>query len=126
MPASLDGQPIFGTAVRMTTPINPVAMQVSPRPGLNGMPSIPLGQRGAVTMVAGLLSGVNPADYANAESLFFNFYDGLPHVLIDTLGRTWNNVVLESFEPDQGRIRQSPGGVYFREYKAKFNHLTTS
>lgn len=117
---------IFGANVRMSTALNPVERQENPFPGLNGVQSLPMGQRGAVTVAHGLLVGSNPANLAFAEALFFSFYDGLAYVLVDTLGRTWNNVVLEGFEPDPTRIRQAPSGAYFREYSARFRHLTNS
>lgn len=123
---SFGGTSIFGDNVKMATALNPVERQENPFPGLSGVQSLPMGQRGGVTIALGLLTGSTAPNYAVAEALFFSFYDGLAYDLIDTLGRTWANVVLDSFEPQGDRIRQSPSGVYFREYVARFKHLTNS
>ena len=120
--ASFGGTNIFGTAVSMATADNPRERQLNAFFGLSGLESLDGGLRGRNTHAAGLLYGTSPAALASAESLFRSFNDGVARHLVDTLGVTWPGVCLVSFQP-QGRIRQSPGGVLFRNYKARFLHL---
>lgn len=120
--ASFGGTAIFGTAISMSTVDNPREKQLNAFFGLSGLESLDGGSRGRVTHVTGLLYGSSPSFLASAESVFRSFNDGVAHVLIDTLGVTWASVRLESFQP-QGRVRQSPGGILFRSYTARFLHL---
>jgi hypothetical protein len=119
---SFGGTNIFGAAVSMVTSDNPRANQLNAFFGLSGLESLDGGGRGRVTDVTGLLYGNLPASLSAAESLFRSFNDGVSRPLVDTLGMTWPNVRLQSFRP-QGRIRQSPAGVLFRAYQARFLHL---
>jgi hypothetical protein len=106
----------------MNTADNPRERQLNSFFGLSGLESLDGGLRGRVTQVSGLLYGNSPAALAAAESQFRTFNDGVARTLVDTLGITWTNVCLEAFQP-QGRIRQSPSGILFRAYKARFLHL---
>lgn len=120
--ASFGGVNVFGTAVSMSTADNPREKQLNAFFGLSGLESLDGGSRGRVTHVTGLLYGNSPASLASAEALFRSFNDGVARPLVDTLGMTWTSVRLESFRP-QGRVRQSPAGMLFRSYKARFLHL---
>jgi hypothetical protein len=120
--ASFGGVNIFGTAVSMSTSDNARANQLNAYFGLSGLESIDGGARGRTTSVSGLLYGSSPASLAATESQFRSFNDGVTRPLVDTLGTTWLNVRLQMFQP-QGRIRQSPSGILFRAYKARFFHL---
>ena len=120
--ASFGGSNIFGYAVSMITTDNPRENQINAFFGLSGLESLDGGSRGRVTHASGLLAGDSAAALASAESLFRSFNDGMVRTLIDTLGVVWLNVRLESFQP-QGRVRQSPAGVLFRAYNARFLHL---
>jgi hypothetical protein len=113
---------IFGTAVSMTTADNPRENQLNAFFGLSGLESLDGGMRGRVTYVTGLLYGASPPALAAAEAGFRSFNDGVARPLVDTLGTTWPSVRLQFFQP-QGRVRQSPAGVLFRSYKARFLHL---
>jgi hypothetical protein len=119
---SFGGNNIFGTAVSMVTSDNPRANQINAFFGLSGLESLDGGMRGRVTLATGLLYGTSPASLASAEGLFRSFNDGAARMLVDTLGASWPNVCLISFQP-QGRVRQSPTGVLFRSYQARFLHL---
>ena len=122
---SLDGQPIFGAACQMTTSDNPRGQQENAFPGLNGLESLDLGLRGRFTTCEGRLYGNsnNLSDLAAAQEIFRSFNDGNTHVLVDTLGLTWLNVKLVSFEP-QGKAVFSQQLGYSRRYTARFLHLT--
>src|SRR5438067_2091534 len=110
MMASFGGVSLFGTSVSMSTADNPRERQLNAFFGLGGLERLDGGSRGRVTQVTGLLYGNSPYALAAAESLFRSFNDGVARPLVDTLGSTWANVCLESFQP-QGRIRQSPAGI---------------
>ena len=73
--------------------------------------------RGRVTRATGLLYGASPVLLAANEAQFRSFNDGIARVLVDTLGGIWQRRLL-SFQP-QGRVRQSPYGVFFRSYQAR-------
>jgi hypothetical protein len=120
--ASFGGVNIFGTAVSMVTADNPREKQINAFFGLSGLETLDGGSRGRITRVTGLLFGQSPVLLASAEALFRSFNDGTTRTLIDTLGASWPNVRLESFEP-LGRIRQSPAGLLLRSYQARFLHL---
>lgn len=120
--ASFGGLNLFGTAVSMVTSDNPRETQLNAYFGLSGLESLDGGLRGRFTHVTGLLYGSSSFALAAAESLFRSYNDGVTRPLIDTLGVTWQSVRLDSFQP-QGRVRQSPSGVLFRSYTARFLHL---
>ena len=120
--ASFGGLNLFGTAVSMVTSDNPREKQLNAYFGLSGLESLDGGLRGRFTHVTGLLYGPSPIALASAESLFRSFNDGVTRSLTDTLGVTWPSVRLDSFQPI-GRVRQSPSGVLFRSYTARFLHL---
>jgi hypothetical protein len=119
---SFGGVNIFGTAVTMSTIDQPRAKQVNSFFGLSGLEALDGGARGRFTDVSGLLYGASPALLAAAETTFRSFDDGVARLLVDSLGTSWQNACLESFRP-MGRVRQSPFGVYFRAYRARFLHL---
>jgi hypothetical protein len=120
--ASFGGVNIFGTAVSIVTADNPREKQINAYFGLSGLESLDGGLRGRVTHITGLLYGNSALLLAAVEAQFRSFNDGIARTLVDTLGTSWPNVRLESFQP-QGRVRQSPSGVLFRAYQARFLHL---
>ena len=119
---SYGGVNIFGASVTMSTVDSPREKQVNSFFGLSGLETLDGGSRGRVTEVGGILYGAGPAALAGAETTFRSFDDGVSRVLVDSLGAAWRNVVLQSFRP-MGRVRQSPFGVFFRAYRARFLHL---
>jgi hypothetical protein len=119
---SFGGANIFGTAVSMSTTDHPRVTQVNAYFGLNGLESLDGGMRGRVTYVTGLLLGSSPVGLASAEGLFRSFNDGIARILVDNFGTAWPSVRLDLFQP-RGRVRQSPHGVFFRTYQARFFHL---
>jgi hypothetical protein len=120
--ASYGGVFIFGTAVSMNTADNPRENQLNAFFGLSGLESLDGGMRGRVTHVTGLLYGASAGFLAANEAQFRSYNDGIARTLVDTLGGIWPNVRLVSFQP-QRRVRQSPYGVFFRSYQARFLHL---
>ena len=119
---SYGGVNIFGTAVTMSTADNPRETQVNSYFGLSGLETLDGGLRGRYTLVAGLLFGSSAPALASAEGLFRSYNDGIARVLVDQFGASWPSVRLESFQP-WGRVKQSPHGIFFRPYHARFLHL---
>jgi hypothetical protein len=120
--ASYGGIDIFGTAVSMSTADNPRETQLNAYFGLSGLESLDGGMRGRATHASGLLFGNSSLILVAAEAQFRSYNDGVARTLVDTMGGIWPNVFLVSFQP-QGRVRQSPYGVFFRTYEARFLHL---
>lgn len=120
--ATFNGDPIFGFLKTMTTVINPRAFQSNAYPAQNGTEELDNGLRGKFTTCAGLLFGDGPAGLAQAEAIFNSYYDGVPYVLVDNLGTSWDFVKLESFTPT-GRVTRDAYNVYRRHYEARFRHL---
>jgi hypothetical protein len=119
---SYGGVNIFGVSVTMSTADHPREKQVNSFFGLSGLETLDGGSRGRITEVSGILYGPTAGALAGSESTVRSYSDGLTRNLVDSLGTTWLNVRLESFQPT-GRVRQSPQGVYFRTYRARFFHL---
>ncbi len=119
---SFGGVNIFGSAVIMTTSVNPRRSQINAFFGVNGLEAIDGGSRGATTFSSGLLYGSSAPGLAAAEALFRSFDDGIPRTLVDTFGTPWAGVRLQSFQP-WGRVKQSPYGYFFRPYQGRFLHL---
>ena len=119
---SYGGVNFFGTAVTMNTADHPREKQINSYFGLSGLETLDGGSRGRVTSATGVLLGATLGELAAAESTFRSYSDGTTRNLVDSLGTTWANVRLESFQPI-GRVRQSPYGIFFRSYRAHFLHL---
>ena len=119
------GSSIFGRSVKFVTEDLNLERQENAFPGLNGVESLTVGERGLYTNVTGLLVGATASDLGTAESTFRSYRDGIARTLVDSYSASWSNVVLESFNP-QGRIRQDPSYGYLRPYSARFRHLTSS
>jgi hypothetical protein len=123
--ATLDGYPIFGGAVSMMTADNTRDRQKNIYVGINGIEALDQGLHGRYTTVSGRFvetaGGVGAI--ASAEAAFRGFNDGQTHTLVDTMGTTWLNVMLESFEP-QGKVELWGNGYTSRRYTARFLHLT--
>jgi hypothetical protein len=121
---SYGGAPIFGFAVTMATGDYELRRQENEFPGISGVESLTLGASGLFTEVDGTLAGSGSAGLAAAEGTFRSYKDGVARVLVDNYGESWGNVVLDTFQP-QGRVKQDPGGNFFRSYKSRFRHLTS-
>ena len=122
--ATFGGVAIFGSKVVMQAGvINPPAVQQNTYPGQNGTEELGMGLRGGYTLVSGCLGGSGPGGLAAAEAVFRSFYDDRAYTLVDTLGVSWDWVKLESFQPT-GRVYRDPYGNCYRDYTAKFRHIT--
>lgn len=119
---SFGGAAIFGRGVSMATQDNPLERQENAFPGLDGVESLTLGQRGRFTVVTGVLFGALASDLESAEATFRSYNDGVARTLVDSYGGSWDYALLETFEP-QGRIFQDGYYGYGRRYVARFRHL---
>lgn len=120
---SLDGQQIFGAAVRMQVIANPSESQVNTFFGVDGMTNVWGGSRGRTIMVEGLLYAPDIATLNAAETLFMSFNDFKARTLVDTRGRPWPNVVFKGeFAPDPMGPLAILGG-WGLPYKAIFRGL---
>ena len=121
--ASYGGASIFGTGLSMATAQTPREAQINAFFGVNGLECLDGGARGRVTFARGLLIGNSALELNLAENLFRSFHDGQARMLVDNMGNTWPDVRMLAFLP-VGRVRQSPSGVFFRPYVARFLHLS--
>lgn len=103
--ATLDGQFVFGVAVRISHTPFQNAHQIAEFAGLNGKLSTFMGTRGRTFAVEGLFVGETAEDCVAAEAVIRSFADGLTHTLVDTYDRVWANMVIF-----RGEIQNGPGG----------------
>ena len=95
--ATFGGVAIFGSKVVMQAGvINPPAVQQNTYPGQNGTEELSMGLRGGYTLVSGCLGGSGPGGLAAAEAVF----------------------------RPTGRVYRDPYGNCYRDYTAKFRHIT--
>lgn len=120
--SSYGGAEIFGLAVQWSTTNNPRELQLNSFFGVDGLESLDGGSRGRTTLVAGVLRAPDSASLASIENNFRSLQDGAARTLVDGSGTTWEEVILENFQP-QGRVRRAADGVAFRPYRARFLHL---
>lgn len=124
-----DGNSIFGLAVRIQVEPNPTAQQIDAFFGVNGNIALFGGARGTMFLIDGVLYGADLSDLNSLEGLFQpsvpgNYADGIARTLIDTRGRTWENVIYAGrFQPDAMGPKYFDGGIVL-PYKTAFQSLT--
>jgi hypothetical protein len=127
MPATTptyDGAPIFGSAVTILHQKAPTAAQVTSFFGVNGVQTLYAGSRGRAFFVRGCLLGTSVAFLNEAEQNFENVADGIARTLVDTRGRSWDNVIFRGeFHPDDSGYRVGTGGLLVLPYRAVFHGL---
>ncbi len=106
MATTIDGDPAFGDAVNVQMIPNANAQQVNEFFGMDGQQTLFGGTRGRTFLVSGVLSGPDVATLNAVEANLLSYADGLPHVLIDNRGRTWQNVIF------RGEYQSGPGLMY--------------
>ncbi len=102
--ATLDGNAVFGAAVRIVHAPRPAAIQMNEYFGLSGRQALYGGARGRSFQVSGVFEAATVAGLAALENDLLAYADGQPHVLVDTLGRVWPSVVFP------GEYTSSPMG----------------
>jgi len=123
---SFAGVPIFGAQVVMVTGGTSRDAQRNTFFGVDGTEVIDGGFRSHTTTVKGRLFGLKSAggvnDLSAAILVFRSWHDGLSHELIDMFNQAWENVRMESFNPDP--MVYQTGREYFVTYGATFEHLS--
>jgi hypothetical protein len=105
MPASLDGSPVFGSAVQIQETPADIAVQLNTYFGVDGQQSLFGGQRGRSFSVRGIFLASSPLQVEQLKQQLLSFSDGLTHTLIDTFGNEWVNVVVTGPFSWQGLMR---------------------
>ncbi|MEW4569318.1 hypothetical protein AB1L88_15745 [Tautonia sp. JC769] len=119
MTPSFGGIAIFGQDCSINVVELPRRQQKDTYFGVDGTERKDGGFTGRVAEASGVLHGVGIAGLAAAEELFRTYYDGVPRVLVDTLGRAWPGMKLEEFRPAGHAMLDSTGRAY-RTYSARF------
>ncbi len=90
---TLDGNAVFGLAVRIQMVPNPTAQQLVKFFGVDGQFAMYGGSCGRVFMIEGVLYDMTIAALNADETNLLSFADGVGHQLSDTRGRVWDYVV---------------------------------
>lgn len=119
-----NGEDIFGLAAKCRHVANPRAQQVDAYFGVNGSRLLDGGGRGRTFQVRGVLVAATAEGLAEAEARFAGYADGVARELVDSLGRSWSNVVFKGeFSPDPlGPVPTAAGWAL--PYRAVFHGLT--
>lgn len=125
---ALDGNPIFGAAVNMQVAPQPASYHLVEFFGINGLASVFGGKRGRLITVEGSLNAPDLATLNLYEGTFETYVDGFAHVLADTRGREWTNVVFNGdFQADPegprplcGSYNEDGSNYLTLRYKAAF------
>jgi hypothetical protein len=121
---TFNGDSIFGAAVRMAHVANANAAQVSAFFGQGGQVAMFGGSRGRVFAVVGVFLASDIEGLNVAEGLFQSYADGFAYVLVDTRGRTWQQVQFRGeLQVSEAGPRPAPGGGWGLPYKAVFHGL---
>lgn len=129
-PPTLDGSPVFGLAVTMTTTEQERELQTNAYFGLAGLEVIDGGARGHITTVDGAHMGVSGndntgetgrANLALAQQAVRAFNDGRAHTLVDVLGQSWNGVFVGPLKP-KPPVKLTPDGSAFQTYSLTLFH----
>jgi hypothetical protein len=90
--------------------------------GEDGLAGLAAGGRGGTSTVTAWLTAPSASELAQAQAGIRSLNDGVPRVLVDTLGFSWVSVVMRGFKP-LGRVVQSPAGWFAQQFRAEFLHL---
>ncbi len=122
---TLDGNPIFGSAVSVIHNPHPNAQQMNQFFGVNGRQTLFGGTRGRTFIVSGVLSAQSLALLNTAESTLLSYADGLVHTLVDNRGRIWPNVIFRGeYSPSHTGPRALAGGGWCLPYRLVLEGLT--
>jgi hypothetical protein len=117
--ATFGGLDIFGDDLVMNVVDLPRREQKDTFFGIDGSERKDGGFTGRVAEAQGVLVGSGAAGLAAAEELFRSYNDGIPRILVDTLGRIWPAMKLVEFRPS-GTAWPDGTGAVNRNYTAKF------
>lgn len=122
---SFNGTNIFGPCPVITHIEPPNSRQYNAYPGVDGVESIDLGARLSYSEARGLLCADTAIALGAVEIAIIAIKrtDSFG-TLVDTLGRTWADSILETFEVSQ-EVKFAPGFGWCRAYLMRFVHLGT-
>ena len=103
---TLDGNAIFGSAVRIRVMPAPVSYQYDAFCGVDGLLALYLGSRGRTFEISGVFVDTDPLALCADISNLATYADGAARTLVDTMGGTWPNVIFD------GAIREDPQGPH--------------
>jgi Ca2+-binding RTX toxin-like protein len=89
---TFNGDSIFGLAVRMAHVAAATDQQITSFFGQGGQLSMFGGKRGRTFMVVGCFVADDVSGLNDAEAIFQSYADGFAYELVDTRGRTWQQV----------------------------------
>ena len=120
----VDGLGVLGCWVQRTGVPEPTrAHPLTSSFGEDGVGYQDGGTRGRQYTLAGGLEGPGALGLATAQRTIRNLADGKTHIVTDSLGTAWPNVLLSSFTPT-GRAYQSGDGTWFQGFQVTLTHLT--
>jgi len=119
---SFGGDQIFGVAITIEQKPNPNAVQTDAFFGVTGVLSTAGGGRGRTFQVKGVWVEPDVPTLNSDEAYFMTYSDSIARTLIDTRGRTWQNVCFDGVCDVKGPIA-CPGG-WLLTYTATFRGLS--
>ncbi len=109
--ATLDGDLVFGSAVKVIHTPKPSAQQIVEFFGADGLSGLYAGARGRTFLIEGVFTAPDPPSCGAAEAALLSYADGQPHTLVDNLGRSWDNVIFSGeYKPFEKGPRPTIGG----------------
>jgi len=121
---SYDGIAMFSVVHSMRTGEPERETQTAAFFGINGIGSIGGGSRGRKTVVQGRLECDDLGSYNAAEQLFYNYLNVGNFTLNDTQGRSWGNVRMVAFSPEDAPLKVDiVTGQVINGYSATFQHM---
>ncbi len=122
--ASLDGEPVFGYATQVRHHPHPNAQQINAFFGISGLNTLFGGQRGRTFMIQGVFAEMSLDGIVADEANLLSFADGQTHTLVDTLGRSWDNVIFRGEYQQTSDPRPAAGGGWILPFKCTLEALT--
>ncbi len=120
--ASYDGIDIFGRSYTVNVNVNPRGDVKTATPGVNGLGSIDMGQRGGSAIAEGLYVASSTAALAAVKAAVRAKSDGRCHPLVTTNDGTFFYAKLDTIQFEK-RVRYDAKWKYFTRYVMMFTLL---
>jgi hypothetical protein len=123
--ATLDGQDVFGVAVKISHVPYQNAHQTAEFQGLNGKLSTFMGSRGRTFTIEGVFRSETFEGCIAAEAVMRSFADGVARTLVDTNNRPWVDVIFKGeIQNMTGSPKPGSGGLWYWPYKLVMEGLS--